>query len=154
MLIYFLSWILLDVVHSYLTCCEGCICCFCFSRFRHSYPRQWLAGCFGMPRTSEDSSLAGDDCCSRVAIKRSCHHPRLYSLYAIKCFSPISIPTPPTVALTEFFHADTVAIHCQFCDIRYLRCECIGVLVCKLCLSYVLRPMQLALVVDLFYLGF
>ena len=30
MLIYFLSWNLLDVAHSYLTCCGDCICCFCF----------------------------------------------------------------------------------------------------------------------------
>ena len=43
--IYFLSWNQLDVVHSYLTCCVGCICCFCFSRFGHSYLRQWLACC-------------------------------------------------------------------------------------------------------------
>ena len=42
------------------------------------------------------------------------------------------------------------SIHCQFCDIWYLWCECISSIVCKLCLSYVLRPMQLALVVDLF----
>ena len=26
-----------------------------------------------------------------------------------KALGPISMPTPPTVALTEFFHADTVA---------------------------------------------
>ena len=36
-------------------------------------------------------------------------------------------------------------IHCQFCDIWYLRCACICVLVCILCQSYVLRPMRLAL---------
>ena len=45
MLIYFLSWNLLDVVHSYLTCYVGCICCFCFSLFGHSYLHQWLTGC-------------------------------------------------------------------------------------------------------------
>ena len=45
MLIFFLSWNQLDVVHSCLTCCVGCTCCFCFSRFVHSYRRQWLAGC-------------------------------------------------------------------------------------------------------------
>ena len=45
MLIYFLSWNLLDVIHSYLTCCVDCICCFRFSRFGHSYLRQWLARC-------------------------------------------------------------------------------------------------------------
>ena len=39
MLIYFPSWILLDIVHSYLMCCEDCICCFHFSRFGHSYLR-------------------------------------------------------------------------------------------------------------------
>ena len=45
MLIYFLSWNLLDVAHSYLTCCGGCICCFRFSRFGHSCLRQWLTCC-------------------------------------------------------------------------------------------------------------
>ena len=45
MLIYFLSWNLLDMVHSYLTCCVGCICCFCFSRFGHSCLHRWLACC-------------------------------------------------------------------------------------------------------------
>ena len=44
MLIYFLSLNLLDVVHSCLMRCVGCICCVCFSRFVHSYLRQWLAG--------------------------------------------------------------------------------------------------------------
>ena len=55
MLIYFLSWNLLDVAHSYLTCCGGCICCFRFSRFGHSCLRQWLkccvSGCYArLPR--------------------------------------------------------------------------------------------------------
>ena len=45
MLIYFLSWNLLDVVHCCLMRCVCCICCVCFSRFVHSYLRQWLAGC-------------------------------------------------------------------------------------------------------------
>ena len=31
-------------------------------------------------------------------------------LSVFNALGPISIPTPPTVALTEFFHADTVAI--------------------------------------------
>ena len=44
------------------------------------------------------------------------------------------------------------SIHCQYRDIWYLWCACICVLVCILCLSYVLRSMQSALVVDLFYL--
>ncbi len=30
-------------------------------------------------------------------------------LSVFNALGPISIPTPPTVALTEFFHADTVA---------------------------------------------
>ena len=43
--IYFLSWNLLDVAHSYLTCCGGCICCFRFFRFGHSYLCQWPVRC-------------------------------------------------------------------------------------------------------------
>ena len=54
MLIYFLSWNLLNVAHSYLKSCEGCICCFCFSRFGHSCLRQWLtccvSGCYALMR--------------------------------------------------------------------------------------------------------
>ena len=54
MLIYFLSWNLLDVAHSYLTCCGGCICCFLFSRFGHSCLHQWLtccvSGCYALMR--------------------------------------------------------------------------------------------------------
>ena len=45
MLIYFLSWNLLDVAHSYLMCCGGWICCFRFSRFGRSCLRQWLTCC-------------------------------------------------------------------------------------------------------------
>ena len=45
MLIYFLSWNLLDVVHYYLTCCVGCICCLRFSWFGHSCLHHWLARC-------------------------------------------------------------------------------------------------------------
>ena len=44
------------------------------------------------------------------------------------------------------------SINCQYRDIWYLRCAYICVLVCILCLSYVLRPMLSALVVVLFYL--
>ena len=29
-------------------------------------------------------AVAGDDCCSGVTIKSSYHHPRLYSVYAMK----------------------------------------------------------------------
>ena len=36
------------------------------------------------------------------------------------------------------------SIHCQFRDIWYLRCACMYVLQCILCLSYVLQPMQLS----------
>ena len=54
MLVYFQSWNLLDVAHSYLTCCGGCICCFRFSRFGHSCLRQWLtccvSGCYALMR--------------------------------------------------------------------------------------------------------
>ena len=75
-----------------------------------------------MLRTKEDSDefsfftiigrgVAGDDCCSGIAIKSSHHHPRMYSLNAsdFNALCPIIMPTHPTLALTEFFHADTVA---------------------------------------------
>ena len=61
--------------------------------------------CFGTLPTRED-------CCARVAIKSSYHHPRLYFLNAIWWFSarsPISVPKLPIMALTEFFHADAMA---------------------------------------------
>ena len=31
------------------------------------------------------------------------------------------------------------SIHCQYCDIWYARCACICVLICILCLSYIVR---------------
>ena len=45
MSIYFLSWYLLDVVHSYLTCCVGCICCFRFSDLGIHVSAKWLTHC-------------------------------------------------------------------------------------------------------------
>ena len=45
------------------------------------------------------------------------------------------------------------SIHCQYRDIWYPRCACICVLVCILCLSYVLRPISLKLVDKFTYLG-
>ena len=45
-------------------------------------------------------------------------------------------------------------IHCKYCDIRYPRYVCICVLECILCQYYILRPMQSARVVVLFYISY
>ena len=62
--------------------------------------------CFGMLRTREDSSLMGLPL-NVAAIILGC----ILSMLSIvfKALDLISIPIPPTVAFTEFFHADTVA---------------------------------------------
>ena len=101
MLIYFLSWNLLDVAHSYLTCCVGCICCFRFSRFRHSCLRQWLA--CGVSEMIVTLGLP----LNVAGINLGCILSMLLSVF--NALDPISIPNRPTVALTEFFHAYTVA---------------------------------------------
>ena len=63
---------------------------------------------------------------------------------------PISIPTLPIVALTEFFHADAGAsVHPIPESLCYV---CICALECILYLCYVLLPIQSALVIVLFYL--
>ena len=123
MLIYFLSWNLLDAAHSYLTCCGGCICCFRFSRFGHSCLRQWLicciSGCYALMRITHRSvsSLTLVGLLQEMivalglqlkvaAIILGCIFSMLFSVF--NALGPISNPTPPTPALTEFFHADTV----------------------------------------------
>ena len=62
--------------------------------------------------TNISRAVAGDYCCAGVAIKSSYHHSRLYFTMQFSDFrarSPISTPTPPIVAMTEFFSADAVA---------------------------------------------
>ena len=129
MLIYFLSLNLLDVAHSYLTCCGGCICCFRFSRFGHSCLHQWLTCCVSGCYT----------------LMRITHRRRWLAIL------PLLLRRWQSFSMRIQWRA---TIHCQFRDIWYLRCACICVLVCILCQSYVLRPMRLALVVILFYLRF
>ena len=60
--------------------------------------------------------------------------------------SPISIPKPPIVALTEFSMQMQwlASIHCQYPDISYPPYECTCVLVCIFCLCYDLSPRRLA----------
>ena len=70
-----------------------------------------------------------------------------------RAVGPISIPTPPTVALTEFFHADWLAsIPCHYCDIWYPCYVCVCDLECILCLCYDLWQMRSAPVVVIFSL--
>ena len=83
--------------------------------------------CFGMLRTREDkliikgdefsfftniSRAVANDRCTEVAIKVAtiilgCIFSMLFRDFRAR--GPISILTPPIVALTEFFHADAVA---------------------------------------------
>ena len=107
MLIYFPSWNQLDIVHSYLTCCEGCICCLFFPIWAFISQPMTSRLCFGILRTREDSSSLP---LNVAAIILGCILSMLLSVF--NALGPMSIPTPPTVALTEFFHADTVtSIH-------------------------------------------
>ena len=62
--------------------------------------------------TNIGRAVAGEDCCVGVAIKVStiildCIFSMLFSEFRVR--GPISTPTHPIVALTEFFHADAVA---------------------------------------------
>ena len=128
MLIYFLSWNLSDVVHSCLTFCVGCICCFCFFPiWAFMSPSITRTLCFGILRTREYSpswkAMSSVSSLTLVGLLQEvivtlglslkvatvilgCILSMLLSDF--KALGPISIPTSPTMALTEFFHAYTV----------------------------------------------